>query len=138
MHLPVPSLRLRGVLACLVLLLVPALAACSGPAISIPPTPTPNPAATVVAQNHQHGEASMGSGNARLVTRYGGDITVDMAASPSQPTAGKPFDIAYTLTGKDGLPVTANKLQVTHEHLLHLIVVSKDLKQFAHIHPEDT
>jgi hypothetical protein len=80
----------------------------------------------------------MGSGNARLVTRYGGDIAVDMTASPSQPTVGKPFDIAYTLTGKDGLPVTANKLQVTHEHLMHLIVVSKDLKQFAHIHPEDT
>lgn len=78
----------------------------------------------------------MGTGNARLVTRYGGDIDVEMASSPAQPAPGQPFEIAYTLA-KDGNPVTPAKLQVTHEHIMHLIVVSKDLEQFAHIHPED-
>lgn len=117
--------------------LVVALTACSAPAIPVPPTPSPNPSATVVLQNHQHGEASVSGGNARLVTRYGGDFEVAMRTSPLVPTPRQVYRLEYFLKDKNGAPVTVDQLRITHEHPMHLIVVSEDLRRFAHLHPRD-
>ncbi|MGW4642771.1 hypothetical protein ACWEN6_29930 [Sphaerisporangium sp. NPDC004334] len=42
-------------------------------------------------------------------------------------------DFRFTVTGPDGRPVT--DYQVGHEKKLHLIVVSRDLRTFQHLHP---
>lgn len=46
-----------------------------------------------------------------------------------------PFTITYTLKDGAGSPVDQNGLSLTHERLMHLIVVSHDLNFFNHIHP---
>jgi hypothetical protein len=47
---------------------------------------------------------------------------------------GEPADFRFTVTGPDGRPVTG--FQVEHDKKLHLIVASRDLKTFQHVHPE--
>jgi hypothetical protein len=44
---------------------------------------------------------------------------------------GGPF--RFTITGRDGEPVT--ELTETHEKLLHLVVVNRELTEFEHVHP---
>jgi hypothetical protein len=46
----------------------------------------------------------------------------------------EPSDFRFTVTGADGKPVT--DYQVEHDKKLHLIVVSRDLRTFRHVHPE--
>ncbi|WP_327585192.1 DUF748 domain-containing protein [Nonomuraea sp. NBC_00507] len=50
--------------------------------------------------------------------------------------AGEPTDFRFTVTGPDGKPVTDYKVE--HDKKLHLIVVSRDLGSFQHLHPEMT
>jgi hypothetical protein len=42
-------------------------------------------------------------------------------------------EFAFTITGPDGHPVTA--YDELHDRELHLIVASRDLRQYAHVHP---
>ena len=112
------------------------LAGCSGSPLSIPPTPTTNPALGGPVINHQHGESSIGGMNARLITKYGGPVSVSLATQPEKPRPGVPLTVTYSMKDKAGAPLEPAKLLVTHEKLMHLIVVSRDLKEFAHIHPE--
>lgn len=46
---------------------------------------------------------------------------------------GQPGDFRFRIAGPDGRPVTAYRPQ--HERELHLIVASRDLGWFTHIHP---
>ncbi len=43
-------------------------------------------------------------------------------------------ELAFTITGPDGRPVESYEL--LHDRELHLIVASRDLRQYAHLHPE--
>ncbi|MEO6456650.1 MAG: hypothetical protein ABIO92_00025 [Chloroflexia bacterium] len=108
------------------------LAGCGNPLAGIPPTPTADLAAGGSIDNHQHGEGSSGG---RLVTRYGGPLISTLVAQPEKPDPGNPFAITYRLKDKAGSPVTVDRLAITHEKPMHLIVVSSDLRRFAHIHP---
>ncbi|GAA2209023.1 hypothetical protein GCM10009850_044810 [Nonomuraea monospora] len=47
---------------------------------------------------------------------------------------GEPTDFRFAVTGPDGRPVTG--YQVEHDKKLHLIVASRDLTTFQHVHPE--
>ncbi|MCG5220082.1 FixH family protein [Streptosporangium sp. KLBMP 9127] len=49
---------------------------------------------------------------------------------------GEPTDFRFTVTGPDGAPVTDYKVQ--HDKKLHFIVVSRELRDFQHLHPEQT
>lgn len=49
-------------------------------------------------------------------------------------TVGKPATMVFTIKDPTGLPV--KKVEVVHEKLLHLLIVSKDLSWYAHEHPE--
>ena len=109
------------------------LAACAGP-LAIPPTPTANPSAVPSTSNHQHGEGG-GGGGLRLITKYGGPIDVSVEEQPAQPQPSQPFTITYTLKDGQGAAVEEPGLRLTHDRLMHLIVVSQDLKHFQHIHP---
>lgn len=99
----------------------------------MPPTPTRSANAPVVIQNHVHGD-SVGT-EARLITRYGGPLASDVTEQPETPQPASPFTITYTLKDGAGNPVEPAGLSLTHERLMHLIVVSQDLKFFNHIHP---
>ncbi len=52
-------------------------------------------------------------------------------ATASQP--GQPADLRFRITGPDGQPVRDYRLQ--HERDLHLILASRDLDWFSHVHP---
>jgi hypothetical protein len=116
----------------LLALLVITMAGCGNPLAGIPPTPSVDPLASGVSNNHQHGEGGPGG---RLMTKYGGPLTSTIVAQPERPEPLKPALITYRLNDATGDPVTADKLAITHEKPMHLIVVSSDLNHFAHLHP---
>jgi len=60
---------------------------------------------------------------------------VTLSSSPSAVQAGKPFTLKIALHDKNGKPIT--DLQISHERILHVIIVSEDLEEFIHVHPED-
>ena len=62
---------------------------------------------------------------------------MQFAAQPAQPAAGQPVTLTFTPQekGNEAAPVP---LAVVHEKKIHLIIVSKDLSQFYHEHPEYT
>ncbi|AQZ69535.1 Putative secreted protein [[Actinomadura] parvosata subsp. kistnae] len=58
--------------------------------------------------------------------------TLDPITTALKP--GEPADFRFTVTGPDGKAVTG--YQVEHDKKLHLIVASRDLATFQHVHPE--
>ncbi len=57
-----------------------------------------------------------------------------VAGAGAEVRAGIATPLRFGLQGPDGSPVT--DLEVVHEKLLHLLIVSDDLSWFAHEHPE--
>lgn len=49
--------------------------------------------------------------------------------------ARKPAELSFLVTDRQGMP--AKELTVSHDRLLHIIIISEDLSYFTHIHPED-
>lgn len=63
-----------------------------------------------------------------------GAAKVLLTSEPATIKAGEPTKLTFTV--KDGSGAVVRKLAVVHEKTLHLLVVSKDLADFSHIHPE--
>jgi len=62
------------------------------------------------------------------------EYRVELALSPRAPTPGDPATITFhLLEPSSGKPA---RLQVIHEKLFHLFLISEDLGYFAHEHPE--
>lgn len=61
-------------------------------------------------------------------------FTVDFKSEPGQIQAGTPVMLSLTVKDKQGAIV--RDLPIVHEKPIHLLVVSKDLAEFYHIHPE--
>ena len=100
---------------------------------------TASPAAPAASAAHGgHGDHGAAGTTARLHTP--GGLQVSEKGYTLNPLttvkAGEPTDFRFTITGPDGEPVTG--YQVLHEKKLHLIVVSRDLATFQHLHPEQT
>jgi len=64
------------------------------------------------------------------------DFHVTLSSLPTTIQAGKPFSLKIALHDKNGRPIT--DLQVSHDRILHVILVSEDLEEFKHVHPEDS
>lgn len=64
------------------------------------------------------------------------DFHVTLSSSPSAVLVGKPFNLKIALHDSKGNPI--NDLQVSHERILHIILVSEDLEDFKHVHPDDS
>lgn len=60
---------------------------------------------------------------------------VTLETPPSGLPAGNPVTMKVSIRTPLGEPF--NKLVISHERILHAIIISKDLEVFAHIHPED-
>ncbi len=127
-----PSSFVLRLIICIITI-IPVLTACAGPSLPVPPPPTRDPSQPLAGHTHQHGEG--GGAGGRLITVYGGSLKSSVATNPAELQANSPFTVTYTLHDVSGKPVEPGDLQVTHEKLMHLIVVSKDLQHFAHIHP---
>ena len=55
-------------------------------------------------------------------------------ATPDRLDAGRPKNLVFSI--RDGGGRRLRFIEKTHERPIHLVVVSKDMKEFAHIHPE--
>jgi len=61
---------------------------------------------------------------------------VDFKSEPGTINAGTPTTLSFTVKDKEG--ATVKDLSIVHEKPMHLLVVSKDLAEFYHIHPEQS
>ena len=62
------------------------------------------------------------------------NVKLDWRYSPESPKQGETTNIELFLYDAAGEPI--EKYDVNHEKLMHLIVVSEDMSEFSHIHPE--
>ncbi len=58
----------------------------------------------------------------------------EFATQPAEVKAGEPVTLSFTV--KDAKGAAVRDLQVVHEKPMHLLVVSNDLAEFNHLHPE--
>jgi len=72
----------------------------------------------------------------RMALNRADDLPFGVAATtdPVAPRAGEPTNVRLKLLDQIGLPVKS--LEVVHDRVLHLLVVSDDLSWFAHEHPK--
>jgi len=59
---------------------------------------------------------------------------IDFKSEPGEISAGAPANLFFTVKDRQG--ATVKDLQIVHEKPMHLLVVSKDLAEFYHVHPE--
>lgn len=59
---------------------------------------------------------------------------VEFKTEPAQVEAGKPATLVFTI--KDKQNAVVKDLQIVHEKPMHLLIVSTDLSEFYHVHPE--
>lgn len=62
------------------------------------------------------------------------EYKIEVAANPSEIKAGEQTSLIFTVKDKQGAVV--KDLTIVHEKFMHLLVVSKDLSEFDHQHPE--
>jgi putative copper export protein len=60
---------------------------------------------------------------------------VNLETEPSNITAGIPVTITVRMRDPEGRPLKG--LEVSHERILHALIVGRDMRSFAHIHPEE-
>lgn len=91
--------------------------------------PSSPPSANVASTAPPVREAPAAPAPAELTTRC------KVTPTPAEPAAGKPFELRFEVSdAKSAAPV--KEFDRVHDKLMHLIVVSKDLSTFLHIHPE--
>jgi hypothetical protein len=61
---------------------------------------------------------------------------VEYRSEPEQIQAGQPTTLTFTVKDQHGS--TVKDLQIVHEKPMHLLIVSKDLAEFYHVHPEQS
>jgi len=63
------------------------------------------------------------------------EVVVDLETRPAELKAGIPASILFFIKDTEGNPI--QDLTITHERLVHVMVLSADFSVFAHIHPDD-
>lgn len=64
----------------------------------------------------------------------GGTFKVEFKTNPQTVKANEPAELAFTV--KNTKDETVKDFQIVHEKPMHLLVVSEDLSEFYHLHPE--
>ncbi|GAT70997.1 heavy metal-associated domain-containing secreted protein [Planomonospora sphaerica] len=102
-------------------------------ATGTPPTAPPHPvhgtAAAAPGRSTAAAPASLPGGLQMSDSGY--TLTPETTTVPP----GETIDFRFTVTGPDGRPLT--RYQTQHGKKLHLIVVSRDLGDFQHLHPHE-
>ncbi|MFC5822452.1 hypothetical protein [Nonomuraea insulae] len=97
------------------------------------------PVGTPPAEDHAAMTATAGPGEQQAKNDTPGGLQVSENGYTLNPLTvtikpDEPTDFRFSVTGPDGESVT--DYQVEHDKKLHLIVASRDLKTFQHVHPE--
>lgn len=108
-----------------------------GAAIGAAAGPAPVPTSTI---HSDHEESPMSSTTLAPATHSGhgdqpaagGDYRIDTDASVVEPGAPQSF----TFRVLDSTGATVTEFEELHERLMHLIVISNDLTDYAHLHPQ--
>ena len=88
------------------------------------------------SQEAMHHDEEQGSMQMNMTTNnVVSDFHAQLSSLPSVIQAGKPFVLQIVLHDNKGNPI--RDLQISHERILHVILVSEDLEEFKHVHPED-
>ncbi|MDQ3801437.1 MAG: cupredoxin domain-containing protein [Acidobacteriota bacterium] len=74
------------------------------------------------------------AGSSPVTTDAGKAFRVEFKTEPSEVKAGTPASLIFTVKDKQNQVV--KDLQIVHEKPMHVLVVSRDLAEFYHIHPE--
>lgn len=77
--------------------------------------------------------ASYGGANASTEARPAA-FRAELTTEPREVSAGAPATLAFTVKNSSG--ETVRDLAIVHEKPMHLLVVSDDLSEFYHIHPD--
>ncbi|KHG38984.1 MULTISPECIES: hypothetical protein [Aphanizomenon] len=85
-----------------------------------------SPSMMINHEGHSMGNMNHGD-NSQITTKV--KLTAPKSLSPNQP-----INLVIDIQDVSGKPV--NKFDIFQEKIMHLIVVSDDLRSFAHIHPE--
>lgn len=64
-----------------------------------------------------------------------GESTVEFSTDLTRLRAGVPVSLDFSIRDNDGNPAL---LSVQHERLVHMIIIGKDMREFFHVHPDDT
>ncbi|GEM_PF-5599790 len=67
-------------------------------------------------------------------TAYFKDFRMKLNLAPAQPEPTGTTNLTLTFTTHEGEPI--DDLEITHTKKLHLIVISEDLEEYRHVHPE--
>jgi putative copper resistance protein D len=92
-----------------------------------------NPASHYLHREHAGAPAGQGAHLHQVGT--GPEIALRIETAPPRIIAGVPVTITVHLEALNGRPVRG--LLVHHDRLLHAVIIGRDLRSFAHIHPED-
>lgn len=63
-----------------------------------------------------------------------GDFTAELKTNPTEVKAGEPAQFTFTIKNPKG--ETVETVDIVHEKPMHLLIVSQDLAEFYHEHPE--
>lgn len=63
-----------------------------------------------------------------------GEYSIELKTSPAAPKAEEQVELSFAIKNAKGEAV--KELEIVHEKPLHLLVVSSDLAEFFHLHPE--
>ncbi|MFP5371687.1 MAG: HAD-IC family P-type ATPase, partial [Actinomycetes bacterium] len=97
---------------------------------------------TEADESHAGEEAAMGGmdmggdpAESGLVAPDDAGVRVEWASAPAAPQPGQPVTLSYRVVD-EGSGEAVTDLPLDHERPMHLILVSRDLGEFQHIHPE--
>src|SRR5215204_4111281 len=71
--------------------------------------------------------------NINSESKSNGLLSIDYAINSGSVKANEPAEMTFTVRNSSG--ETIREMEIVHEKLIHLLVVSEDLQEFYHIHP---
>lgn len=86
------------------------------------------------ARNENLTQSPQNSNNANTQTTYRGSHRVEFKSDPAEVKAGEKTNLIFSVKKESG-EITRD-LEIVHEKPMHLIIVSDDLNEFYHQHPE--
>jgi len=87
-----------------------------------------------VELNDADGHAGMTTGAGEVAPEEAG-LRIEWASEPATPQPGQPVALSYRVIDAESNEAITD-LPLDHERPMHLILVSRDLTQFQHVHPE--
>jgi hypothetical protein len=93
--------------------------------------PVRNAVAESTGAPHIHGAANTHHAHSLKTA----DAVIDLKTDPEHISAHVPATLEFSLRDRSGKPLSG--MTVSHERILHVILVSEDFAVFAHLHPED-